>query len=416
MKKKLTELREKLAAKRAHLSKAFELGGSDVDFAQKSVLSHLGVEDSAGAVVKVLELNKELDDIYAEASGLAELEKVESGLSDHRFQGTVLHPAQGPGPAGDIGAARNRLSIGEVITQHDHYAAKNPLGFRVDDYGVREIKNTLFQTSAGWDPEDFRIGRMVDAATRPIQVLDIIPVGRTDNSNVVYMEETTRTHAAVEKAEGGTFAESTFELTERTSPVRKITDSIPVTDEQLEDVAMVESYLNQRLRFGLRQRLDGQIVGGNGTAPNLRGITNTTGIATQPKGTDPTPDAIYKAMTKVSLAGRANPDYVLLHHNDWQEIRLLRTADGIYIWGNPSMRGPETIWGLPVVKTDTLTEGTGLVGDFGNWCMLFERRGIDVQVGFSGTQFVEGKQTIRADMRAAFVVFRTTAFATITGI
>ena len=111
------------------------------------------------------------------------------------------------------------------------------------------------------------------------------------------------------------------------------------------------------------------------------------------------------------------PDYVVLHHNDWQEIRLLRTADGIYIWGDPALRGPEMIWGLPVVKSDALTAGTGLVGDFGNWCMMFDRRkGIDVQVGFTGAQFVQGKQTIRADFRAAFVVFRPTAFATVTGI
>src|SRR3546814_15760688 len=89
-------------------------------------------------------------------------------------------------------------------------------------------------------------------ATRPIQLRDIIPVAQTGQDTIKYMEETTRTHAAAEKAEGAAFAESTFAFTERTSPVQKVTDSLPVTDEQLEDVAFMSSYISGRLTFGIR--------------------------------------------------------------------------------------------------------------------------------------------------------------------
>jgi HK97 family phage major capsid protein len=75
-----------------------------------------------------------------------------------------------------------------------------------------------------------------------------------------------------------------------------------------------------------------------------------------------------------------------------------------------------TLFGVPVVQGDVITENTGLVGDFANYCALFDRRGVDIQAGFSGTQFVEGKQTLRADLRAAFVVFRPAAFCTVTGL
>ena len=64
------------------------------------------------------------------------------------------------------------------------------------------------------------------------------------------------------------------------------------------------------------------------------GVLSTVGIQTQAKSTDPTPDAIYKAMTKMEVVGQAMPSAVVLHPNDWQEIRLLRTTDGIYIWGH----------------------------------------------------------------------------------
>ncbi len=167
----------------------------------------------------------------------------------------------------------------------------------------------------------------------------------------------------------------------------------------------------------LRQRLDTQILVGNGTAPNLRGILNVVGIQTQAKGSDPAPDAIYKAMTLIRVGGRAIPGPVVMHPTNWQDIRLLRTADGIYIWGSPSEAGPERIWGNQVVLADGLTLGTAVLGDWANFSELDEKRGIEVKITDShGTFFIEGKQAIRADMREAFVVYRPAAFATVTGL
>ena len=173
--------------------------------------------------------------------------------------------------------------------------------------GLAELK-ALFLTSAGWAPESTRTGQVVEAVTRPIQVTDIIPSGRTGQASVVYMREDTRTHAAAEVAEGAAVAESEFVLSQQSSTVRTIGDSVPVTEIQLEDVPQVESYLNGRLNFGVQQRLDGQILTGDGIAPNLEGILNVTGIQTQAKGADPVMDAYYKAMVlcRVTEIGRAH--------------------------------------------------------------------------------------------------------------
>ena len=96
-------------------------------------------------------------------------------------------------------------------------------------------------------------------------------------------------------------------------------------------------------------------------------------------------------------------------------MRLLRTADGIYIWGNPSEAGPERIWGLPVVQSDAQTENTAIVVDV-NFTQLFTRRGLDVQVGYQSDDFIKGRKAIRADLRVAFVAYRATAICTVTGI
>ncbi len=421
----LVAKRKELEEKRTGLANVFKVAGEagegegGLDFQNADVLEMLGASGSMDAVEKVRARKKEIEDLFDEATQLAELEGYRDDLG--QMAGDIQRIPEEPRHPDPSRAGLPTLSLGDQVVNHEGFAEYlQNKGTRVIDlegsYGLRELKATLFQTSAGWAPEDLRTGKLVDEVTRPIQILDIIPQGQTGMSTVLYMEETTRTQSAAEAAEGAAYAEDAFVVAEQSSEVRKIASHIPVTDEQLDDVPMVRGYLNQRLTFGLRQRLDNQIIKGDGTAPNLEGIENVTGIQTQAKGADPVPDAIYKTLTKVRVTGRAFPSHVLMHQNDWQGIRLLRTADGIYIWGSPADAGVERIWGLPVVQSDVLSEGTGVVGDFNNFCVLVERRGVEVTLGYIGDQFKQGKITIRADLRVAFVTYRGAAFATVTGI
>jgi HK97 family phage major capsid protein len=410
MKTELKELREAQDAKRDELKGIFDEAGPDRDMSKVKSIEG----DTAAKVEHIRKINDELDELAKKAAPLEE-EMAVLSRADRELKAREAALDRNPSvTAPRKGDERKPVkSIGDLLI--DSKALHELKGREVEIEGV-SLK-TLFQTSAGWSVEDVRTGRLVDAATRPVQVTDLIPSGTTSGSAVVYMEETTFTNAAAETAEGSPKPEAALALTERTEPVRKIAVWLPVTDEQLEDVPGVRNYLNNRLPFMVRQRLDGQIIVGDGTSPNLRGFLNRAGIQTQAKGADPVPDAIYKAMTKVRVTGRALPTGVVLHPNDWQDIRLLRTADGLYIWGNPSEAGPERIWGLQVVQSDAITENTGLVGDFANFSELAIRSGISVEVSNShGTYFVENKQAVRAEMRAALCVFRHAAFCQITGI
>lgn len=280
--------------------------------------------------------------------------------------------------------------------------------------GIEQKAN--FTTSAGWAPESLRTGRVILDEQREIEVLDQIPVFPTTMAAIVYMEETTFTNTTAERSETAAYAESSLALTQRSVTVRSIGTSLPVTDEQLADVEGVSAYLDQRLGFMVRQRLDSQVLVGDGVAPNLAGTINLAGINTQALGGDTVLDAIYKGLDLVKVTGRANASVAIIHPTDFQPVRLLKTADGIYIWGSPSDAGPDRVWGKPLVLTTAVTQNTGLVGDYARFSGLHVRAGLDVQTGFVNDDFTKGLIHIRAGIRCAMVHYRPAAFTQITGI
>lgn len=406
MSTKLKELRGRLEERRQRLARVFEEAGPDLDMDAVTSLSG----DTAAKVQQIRALNTEIEDLVKEIEPLEALTRIHDRVGE--LDAVVRPPMPGREPA---------RTFGELFVESAAYKgwrrgqASGPIA--EIDVLPHQMRAALFETGAGWAPESIRTGRVVEMATRPIQIIDIVPEGQTTQAAVVYMEETTATSGAAERAEGGPYAESALQLTERSVTVRSIGTSLPVTDEQLEDVEQARSYVDGRLAFFIRQRLDSQILNGTGVAPQIQGILNAAGLQTQAKGADPVPDAIHKAMTKVRVTGRGTPNAVILHPNDWQDIRLLRTADGIYIWGSPSEPGPARIWGLQVVQSDAIAENTGLVGDFSPAMLqLFFRRGVEVQIGYVADDFTRGKQTIRAGVRAALAVYRPAAFCTVTGI
>ncbi len=430
----LTQARDKMQAKQADLGKVFAEAKTDDGQYDLNRVSCLGAEVKGSIAVaeKIKQMNAELNELGAHIYTLSAVEQVASQHAEReKARGRMPLPGQGGQKDNERRAAQSLGALLAGSKQFQDYAARGAAGgidlsfqdlwltdmlakgAQFDTVGIK----TLMTTSAGYAPESVRLPGFTEAVSRPLQLLDIIPTFQTGQAAIKYMEETTRTHAAAEAAEGAAYAESTFAFTERTSSVVKITDSVPVTDEQLEDVAMMQGYINARLTFGVRQRFDGQVLVGNGAGANLRGLKNVVGIQTQAKGADPVPDAFFKAMTKVRVTGRAIPTHCVMHPDNWQAIRLLRTADGVYIWGSPSEAGPERLWGLPVVQQDADAAGTGYVGSFQPaFVSLFERQGVELAVGYVGSQFTEGKRTVRADARAALTWFRPPAFCSVTGL
>jgi HK97 family phage major capsid protein len=366
-----------------------------------------------------------LQDAFKQAERLAAIDRDnQKGVDD---LGRIVRPVPfSGGPAGseatEPGSSPATKSLGERFVNSEAYKSWRPGGGQQQaffeapeqlDFAGKVTFTTAVSTLTEYD----RQPGMIMLGQQALTVADLIAPGETTMNTIRYVREDTYTNAATIVAEGGTKPEAAFDTSEVDAPVRKIAATAKVTDEMFADFPVIRDYVDNRLRFMVGQQEEAQLLLGNGTPPNIQGIETTSGIQTQALGTDPIPDAVFKAITKIASVGFFAADGVVIHPLDWQNVKLLKTADGIYIWGHPADAGPNRLWGLPVVATVAQTQHTAFVGAFKLGAQIFRRQGITVETTNSNVDdFVKNLITIRAEERLALAVYRPLAFCTVTGL
>ena len=278
-----------------------------------------------------------------------------------------------------------------------------------------ETKATM-TTSAGFAPHAFRDGTVVPAIYRPPQLIDHLRLELTDQNSIKFMKQSTRTNTAAGKAEGSAFDEATIVFTESTVDIRKIGVFLPVTEEQLDDELGVKAIIENDLSMMVRQVLDEQVTVGDGTGQNIKGLFNATNAQVQARGTDEEFDQIMKAMTLVRTNGRAVPNLVVLPTGNYQRLALTKTADGIYVFGHPSETPLSRVWGVPIVQSEALAAGTGLVFDSG-FARIKLRKDLTVASSDShGDYFKSNMVAFRAHVRAGLQILRDESICKLTGL
>jgi HK97 family phage major capsid protein len=361
--------------------------------------------------------NEKLATIQQKNAELAELKKEVERQSAVAGAARIASEYEGDQKGSDDGAEHKGTgaqfkSMGQRFTESVAFKHKGQVAHLDVDL------KTLFQRTAGWSPESTRSGLVTLKPMIPApSVVDHIVTIPVTQAAYKYMEETTYTNNAAEVAEAGTFGEAVLALTERSQTVEKIAVWLPMTDEQLEDEPGARAYVEARLENMMRQRLDLQLLAGDGSTPNLLGTTQKAGIQAQALGADTLLDASYKLFDLIRTDGFAEPSVAFVRPTYWQAVALLKTADGQYIYSNPATGVASVLWGVPVVQTMAAPATVLVAGDYSNYAFLGVKRGIDVQVTNShASDFISGKQAIRMDMRAVMVHVRPKAFGTVTGL
>lgn len=280
---------------------------------------------------------------------------------------------------------------------------------------------------------------IVDVRFPQLVVEDLIPAGETTTPLIRYLKEdpTTIVIGAAETAEASQYPEATLTFTKVDAALTKIPVFMPVTDEALEDVAQIQSYLNSRLQLFIRQRMQYQLLLGNGTTPNLNGLVTQATALTVPiaggngfPASDNQMDAIYRQITNIRITAFLEPDGIVMDPASWQDISLAKTALGQYYANGPFMdQQRPALWGKSVVNTpamngqqasglpNTTAAGQALVGCFQEASQLFSKGGLTVEATNSHQDyFTKGTTVIRAERRCVLIVYRPAAFGLVTGL
>jgi HK97 family phage major capsid protein len=286
---------------------------------------------------------------------------------------------------------------------------------------IANFKTTITTSTVGTAmDQSLRVPGILMPMTRELRIRDLLPVSPTTVPTIEYVKENVFTNAASPQVEGSAKAEAALTFTLASATVRTIAHWIPATRQVLDDMGQLMNYIQIRLRYGLKLVEEQELLSGDGTGQHLNGlITQATAYETSRNISGDTPiDKLSHAMTQARVA-EFPVDGVVLHPNDWEKIRLVKTDEGTvanhgaYVFGNPGQMVQPTLWNAPIVVTTAITSGTFLVGAFALGAEIFDRQQATIDISTEHASFfTENKVAIRAEERIALAVYRPSAFVT----
>ncbi|ANB90857.1 capsid protein [Moraxella ovis] len=372
----------------------------------------------AAATDQVKEVAEEMKGKMAKGEQLSQaaIDKADEALvvmNEMKLRIDELEQKDARRPSGDEG----HRTLGEKFVHSDEYKSL------VSDQGNGkkakiEIKANI--TSATTDADgsagvlipQHRLGGIIAPPNRRLTVRDLLMAGATDSNTIVYMRETGFTNsAAPQNGEGEKLAQSSIKFDEQSVGVKTLGHFVKLSSQVLEDASQLSSHINGRLVYGLALVEEQQILNGDGATNNLKGIipqaSSFDDKATMAKYT--IIDQLRLAMLQAVLAEYPASAHVL-NPIDWAKIELAKDDSARYIIGNPQGTLSPTLWGIPVVATQSMEAGKFLTGAFDIGAQLFDRRQGSVEVGFENDDFTRMLLTIRATERLALAVYRPEAF------
>ncbi|WPM94256.1 major head protein [Arthrobacter phage Marchesin] len=384
------------------------------------------------------------------AKGRDLLEQIKAVKADEAIlaDARALADEIGPSAAADVdgqkevaGAIRRMKNLGfEIVNSAEFKAAMAPFAgrvpeksrFQTDPISVKSLFVGGDDTSAGVFVTPEQTGILEMLGRRPLTLRNVISTRTTSSDTVEYVRQTAHTNNAAPVAEatssagptsadlggalindpnGGYKPEGSWAFERETATVKTIAEWVPATKRALADAGQLQGLINDELRKDIAEEEEDQILSGDGTGENLPGILTTSGIQSQAFDTDIF-RTVRKAITKARTVGRVTPNGVALNPVDVETIDLAREdgATGAYLGAGPFAMGPRTLWGVPVIETEAIAAGRGLVGDFSK-AVLWDRQQTTVTMTDSHADFfIRNMVAVLAEERVAFGVTRPTAF------
>jgi HK97 family phage major capsid protein len=410
---------------------AFAVAGAAAAFAQSIDAAAIGMVLASAGAIDMATLDKALTSIEAKlkswdekASGeMATLGKVSAdtktaleaiGVQQRELADRLLMLEQKGSQQQDDKPALT--SWGEQFIKSEQYTGRLHLlgkNLKIGSVGI-EIKNTLTGGDATVAP-DRRPG-IVAGAFQPFSMESLLPSTTTTSNAVEFTRENVFTNSAAEAAEGAAKAESALTWTLVNMPVSTVAHWIKISKQLAADAPALAAYVDTRMRYGVNQKVDVQLVVGDGTAPNISGTYDSGnytahGYANAALGSTLKKLVLIRKIMADLYAAGYPADAVVLNPADWAtiEIELFTTAAGQTLY-SVNEAGQARLFGVPVIQAIGMAADTFQVGRFSEAYMLYNREGVVVEMSDSDSDnFTKNLITLRAERRLALATEKPAA-------
>jgi len=246
-----------------------------------------------------------------------------------------------------------------------------------------------------------------------LTIRDLLMWGSTSQAAIQFYREVSSTNGVgIQSTERTAPGESDFVFESDSVNVATVGTTLPASEQIFADLPYLQSYIDSRLRYFLKLEEEKQLLLGSGIGQNIEGLYTAATAYANPGVTvtsENRMDRLRLAILQAELA-QFDADGIVLSPVDWAQIELAKTAsDKQYLVGNPFGQITPTLWGRPVVASQSMTAGNYLVGAFGMAAQGWDRQQMTVEIGRSGDDFKNVAVTLRAIERLALTIYRPAA-------
>lgn len=277
--------------------------------------------------------------------------------------------------------------------------------------GKGEIELKALTTRASVDPNlNYNaldtIGQLGVKRRALYDVLPKIQVSRGNHNGIIKYrdwDEATTVRAAAMVAEGAAFPESTAKFKDYTLPLQKIGDTLPVTEEFFEDEEQAASELALFLDTNVQTVIDNQLINGNGTGTNLKGLLSSVPAYTPTAQNIPganIKDLAQRMRTGIvkTRGSKYSPDVLVANADTIDKYILAKDEDNGYLFDDNGRVG-----GLAIIEDNNMPDNQLVVGD-SRYARIYEMGGVAISNGYVNAQYTEDEMTIKARKRLAMLI------------
>jgi len=248
----------------------------------------------------------------------------------------------------------------------------------------------------------------ITTATRALALLDLISFTPISEKLIPLFRESAYDIMADLVEEAADKPESDIEFGVIDLAVGTIAHWIRVSNQLLSDMPTLASYIEGRLAYGVRLKLEYKLVNGDGKSSGARSfiglIEAGTHLTVAVGANDSAIDVLSRAKYRAGAAG-VLPEYILLNPESWGAIERIKGTDGHYVFGAPGAAVQPVLWNLPVILTAAMPVFKYWVGNISMGTAGYVREEVHVDASSEdGSNFTKNLVTLRAEMRAAFGV------------